>query len=92
MKLRLYTHSTAAKGIANRVGLGKTRHIAVHLLWIQQHLRDHVFELVKVAGTENPADVFTKYVSAEWNQWCMETWNGKFLEGRSEAAPHTVYT
>ena len=50
----------AAQGIAQRVGLGKTRHVAVHLLWIQQHMRNKTFELHKVKGTMNPADLFTK--------------------------------
>ena len=34
--IRMHTDSSAAKGIASRTGLGKTRHIAVHLLWIQE--------------------------------------------------------
>ena len=32
IKIRVFTDSTAAQGIAQRVGLGKTRHVSVHSL------------------------------------------------------------
>ena len=88
--IRIHTDSTAAQGISERVGLGKTRHIAVHLLWIQQHLRNHKFQLLKVKGTENPADVFTKHVTQEWGDDCAKMWGSAFVEGRSSAAPQVV--
>ena len=34
-KIRLSEDSSAAKGIADRTGLGKVRHIEVNQLWIQ---------------------------------------------------------
>ena len=34
--IALYTDSAAATGIAQRRGLGKTRHIRVALLWLQE--------------------------------------------------------
>ena len=60
--LQLHTDSAAAIGIASRTGLGKLRHLQVHLLWVQQHVRNKVFELLKVPGKENPADLFTKHL------------------------------
>jgi len=71
VELHVHTDSSAAKGITERVGLGKTRHIAVHLLWIQQHLRNKTFVLYKVAGDKNPADMFTKHVSEQivFQEW-----------------------
>ena len=42
--------------------MGKIRHLATTDLWIQDKVRSRVLELVKVLGTENPADVLTKYL------------------------------
>ena len=92
VSIQVFTDSTAAQGIAQRVGLGKTRHVAVHLLWIQQHLRNNRFELFKVAGTKNPADLFTKYVPKDWSQECLGMWGCEFRTGRSRAAPQSIYS
>ena len=55
---RIWTDSSAAMGIAARQGLGKLRHIECQTLWIQQRLRQGDFELRKVRGEINPADLF----------------------------------
>ena len=36
---RVWTDSSAAIGVANRIRLGKNRHLATHTLWVQQHVR-----------------------------------------------------
>ena len=92
VELHVHTDSSAAKGITERVGLGKTRHIAVHLLWIQQHLRRKTFSLYKVAGDKNPADMFTKHVSEQICQFGMAQWYAEFRCGRSDAAPQSQYS
>ena len=51
------TDSTAAIGVCSRTGVGKTRHIQVRCLWIQDAIRDKVVRLRKVSGTENVADM-----------------------------------
>ena len=64
--VRLWTDSSAAKGIANRVGLSKrTRHIAVHHLWVQERVENKDLSVSKVAGEKNPADIGTKHVTQE---------------------------
>ena len=64
--VKLWTDSSAAKGIASRVGLSKrTRHIAVHHLWVQERVENKELAVGKVAGEKNPADIGTKYVSQE---------------------------
>ena len=64
--LKLWTDSSAAKGIAGRIGLSKrTRHIAVHFLWLQEQVEAGELEVNKVAGEKNPADIGTKYVARE---------------------------
>ena len=65
-KVTAWTDSSAAKGIANRVGLSKrTWHIAVHQLWIQERVESRDIVIKKVAGEKNPADVGTKYLTQE---------------------------
>ena len=54
------TDSTAAIGMCSRTGVGKTRHIQVRWLWIQDAIRDKVVRLRKVRGTDNEADMGTK--------------------------------
>ena len=86
-RVYIYIDSSAAKGIASRMGLGKTRHIAVHLLWVQEKVRNQEFELVKCKGTENPADLMTKHLSQEVTAEYTDRWGQVFREGRSEIAP-----
>jgi len=64
-RLRLFEDSSAAKGIADRTGLGKVRHIEVNQLWIQEKVRDKEIEINRVKGIENTADALTKHVDGE---------------------------
>ena len=57
LPVRVWTDSTATLGICGRQGLGKLRHIDTHYLWVQQRVRDRTFELYKVKGEDNPADL-----------------------------------
>ena len=52
----LYVDASAAIGVAQRVGLGKIRHLDTGSLWVQQAVRRKQIGLLKVKGTENPAD------------------------------------
>ena len=61
LPLRVWTDSSAAIGIGGRQGLGKLRHNACQTLWVQQRVRKGDFELRKVKGESNPADLFTKH-------------------------------
>ena len=64
LKGRVHTDSTSARGICNRRGLGKTRHIHTQFLWVQERLHAGDFQLFKVPGKENPGDLMTKYLDA----------------------------
>ena len=61
----LYTDATAGKGIAQRRGAGKVRHLDTQFLWVQQKLGEKRFQLKTVKGTDNTADLQTKYLSAK---------------------------
>jgi len=63
--IRVNTDASAAKGMANRKGLGKVRHIEVNQLWIQDRVAKGDIEIRKVNGKENIADILTKHVNAE---------------------------
>ena len=85
--LQLHTDSAAAIGIASRTGLGKLRHLQVHLLWVQQHVRNKVFELLKVPGKENPVDLLTKHLAQEDICNHLHRLRASRREGRADSAP-----
>ena len=66
------TDSTAAIGMCSRTGVGKTRHIHVRWLWIQDAIRENVVRLRKANGTENEADTGTKDVDGPTHQRLLQ--------------------
>ena len=86
-QLRVHIDSSAAIGICKRSGIGKIRHLDTRLLWIQDLVRNGTIEVIKVAGTINPADLMTKHlgadeISAHLTRLCC--WE---REGRARSAP-----
>ena len=61
-----------AIGMCSRTGVGKTRHILVRWLWIQDSIRDKVVRLRKVKGTENQADMGTKDLDGPTHQRLLQ--------------------
>ena len=59
------TDANAAMGIAHRQGLGKTRHIEVQYLWVQDEVKRKTLKVNKVGPDDNPADMLTKHLKAE---------------------------
>jgi len=88
LPLRIWTDSSAAMGIAGRQGLGKLRHLETHTLWVQQAVRTGRFELRKIPGEQNPADLLTKHSqTAERLAKLVELFGAEFRGGRAAAAP-----
>ena len=52
--------SSAARGLASKRGLSKTRHIATRFLWLQEKVRRKEIRLIKVGTVDNRGDLFTK--------------------------------
>ena len=52
----IWGDAQAALGIINRNGLGKSRHIQIGFLWVQQVFAQNRLAFGKVLGKENPAD------------------------------------
>ena len=61
--LRLWTDSAAAKSFVSRHGTGRMRHLQIRDLWIQKEVADGRLEVLKIPGTQNPADLMTKPLS-----------------------------
>eukprot|EP00971_Amphidinium_carterae_P300960 5980043-Amphidinium_carterae.1 len=60
--IKLWVDSKAARAIAHRVGVGKVRHLAVRLLWLQEATKKGELSVHSCRGTENPADIGTKHL------------------------------
>ena len=92
LDLRVLTDATAAIGICRRRGLGRVRHLAVADLWVQDKVRAKDFQLLKVAGRDNPADLMTKHL----DQGTMHRHLAKLglspEQGRPETAPTLTHS
>ena len=85
--IRIHTDATAALGICRRRGLGKIRHLDVTDLWCQEQVRLGKVSLHKVLGSENPADIMTKYTDSATLKKMLELMHLRRLDGRAECAP-----
>ena len=86
LKICVHSDATAAIGISKRRGLGKVRHLHTSDLWIQDKVKKEEIQIVKIPGSDNPADAFTKYLDQTVMNKALETMNLHFLEGRARAA------
>ena len=88
LDVRVWTDSSATMGICGRRGLGKLRHVDTQSLWIQQKVREKEFELRKVRGDMNPADVCTKHLTSfDKISSLLKLFNCEFRDGRAAGAP-----
>ena len=85
--INLHTDASGAKGIAQRRGLGKLRHVEVHLLWLQQHVANGVFRVIKIDGKVNPADLLTKYLAQDVMKSHMRRLHYDPADGRAAVCP-----
>ena len=83
----LYVDATAAMGVAQRVGLGKIRHLETQSLWLQQAVRTKRVGLAKVLGTMNPADAMTKALDSNTMNRMLDLMGLEKREGRPGIAP-----
>ena len=60
VKIRVHLDASAVKGIVEREGIGKVRHVEVDVCWIQEQQARARLPLIKVDGSKNPADLMTK--------------------------------
>eukprot|EP00913_Durusdinium_trenchii_P014129 g13262.t1 len=55
--------SSAARSLAGRVGVGRTRHIAAGLLWLQQKVGSKELRITGIPTAVNTSDIGTKVLS-----------------------------
>ena len=91
-QIDMYTDATAATGIARRRGMGCIRHLDVTDLWLQEKFSSKLAYLHKVLGTDDPADIFTKYTHRAILNMALTKMNMHYVEGRSDVAPAAMGT
>ena len=79
--------ASAALGIIQRQGVGKLRHISTQYLWIQEKTRNEEFDISKVPGEDNPADILTKNVNADLIARHLDFMSVRVGTDRAEKAP-----
>ena len=87
VKIVLRSDSSAALGIDGRQGLGQLRHLETGYLWLQDVLSRKRLSIRKVKGTENLADLGTKYLKFEDIERHLRFLGFSFRSGRSSAIP-----
>ena len=85
-KISVHTDSTAAIGIVHRRGLGKTRHIEVQYLWVQDNVNRKTMSVEKVGTKANPADMLTKGLKKETIEEHMRFTGGQVQQNKSKSA------
>ena len=75
----MYTDSSAAKGVVNRSGLGKIRHMHTKYLWVQDAVKEKLINVLKIDGKKNPSDVATKFLSKHQMSIVLEPLGVKIL-------------
>ena len=86
MRARLLVDASAALGVAQRLGVGKIRHLQTGALWLQEQELRKVMTLTKVPGADNRADIATKNVNREILERHIAGMSGDFASGRAEKA------
>ena len=92
MAIDMHTDATTAIGIARRRGMGKIRHLDVTDSWIPEKFKSKFAYLHRVLGTENPADLVTKYTDRAILNMALAKMNMHFIDGRSDVAPAAMGT
>ena len=85
--LRAWTDSSAPIGVAKRQGLGKLRHLETGHLWLQAAVAKKRLQVRQGLGADNPADLFTKYLSKPDMWKHLELLRMSPEDGRSDVVP-----
>ena len=86
MGIRLELDATAAKGILDRQGIAKVRHIDVICLCLQEQCAKKIVPLNKIPGEDHTADLTTKHLAIGTILRHMKKLKFVHIGGRSVAA------
>ena len=78
--------ATAARGIVDREGVSKIRHLDVNILWLQEQVAREKMPLLKVPGPDNSADLMTKHLAVETIKRHTARMHLEFRDGRAKKA------
>ena len=87
IKVDMFVDAPAAICIAKRKGLSRITHLDTQALWVQDAVRQKRFQLAKVRGTQDPADMMTKYLDGHALHEMIVGLNLETRDGRPEIAP-----
>ena len=79
----MWVDSEAALGTMHRRGNGKLRHVRVGSLWIQERIEEGDFSAHKIAGSDNPSNLCTKYLASAKIVSFMNALDFEFRDGRA---------
>ena len=80
--------ANAARGIIERKGLCKVRHLDTDHLWLQQQQARRLLPIQKVDGTTNIADLMTKHLNEANVGKYMTMLGCEFRDGRADTSLH----
>ena len=85
--VHVFSDSSAARGTIEKRGLGKSKHIAINHLWLQDAFAKNLFKLSNIPTKQNPADAMTKHLTGtDLHRLCAFV--GLFpFSGRALSAP-----
>ena len=86
VRIQMHLDAMAAKGILERQGISKVRHLDVNILWMQEQCARKILPLAKVPGEDNPADLMTKNLTSSVIDKNMKRLRLRLEEGRAEKA------
>ena len=84
--VRVMMDASAGLGVMNRRGAGRIRHIHTPALWLQRARQDVLVVTGKVEGTDNVADLGTKFLDAQLIGKFLTECDFVKLRGRSHIA------
>lgn len=85
-QLEIFSDSSAARGTANRRGLGKLRHVQTRYLWLQERVAENDLKISVIGTKNNLGDLCTKPVSRETCEKHMKTMCQEFHVGKAVGA------
>ena len=88
LQVQIHLDASAAKGIIERQGLQKIRHIEVDLLWLQEMQARRILPIQKIKGEINPADIMTNYLVKHKFEAYVTELRQDFRKGTAEYCPY----
>jgi len=82
----LGTDSSASRGIMDRRGVGRIRHLHCPMLWVQERVDRGELKHEKRKGVDNTSDIGTKSVGTATLQKHLRTLNMEWRSGRHPGA------